>query len=603
MTTDVEDIVDRNELQKQIAYAEEMEQLGFDFGLVAGAAFIESMRNTYYRHTGTALDELIDNSIEAGATAVHVALGYYGKSDAKPDAVAVIDNGHGMDPKMIPLSVTWGGTHRENSRSGLGRFGFGLPSASVNQSRRFTIYSKTRTTDWNAVTIDLDDIAKGKYNNKEGRVVVPQATLQEPPKWVADYVKGTFSGGKLEQGTVVLWEKMDRLDWTTTSGLTRNLLEHFGVIFRGYLKDIDLFFDGTRVEPTDPLFTTPGLRYYDLDEDRAEARPPAVVEVAVKGTGQKVPIHIRYAAFPPTFFLVDKTKPGARGANQNQRFQVAKANAGILVCRMGRQIDVLENTPWEGLERFHNDDRYWGMEIDFPAELDEDFTISNAKQGVVIKDRIWNILRENGVLAAIRQLRRDYEGARKAKAAAEPSEDEKRLSEKAMEDSAKFRPKRARTPSPEREEQAREALEQYIKQRARETKRPVEELEEQFQKETITHPYRVEFETLPGAPFFRVKQIGGMLVLYVNQDHRFYADVYASRESTPRVRAALETLLFSIGECELDAVGNSDRSHFYKVERQEWSIRLANALASLDHYVVTGEVNEDDGLDPEAEAA
>ncbi len=134
MTTEIEAIVDRNELQKQIDYAKEMDQLGFDFGLVAGAAFIESMRNTYYRHTGTALDELIDNSIEAGATAVHVALGYYGKSDAKPDAIAVIDNGHGMVKEMIPLAVTWGGTHRENSRTGLGRFGFGLPSASVNRA-------------------------------------------------------------------------------------------------------------------------------------------------------------------------------------------------------------------------------------------------------------------------------------------------------------------------------------------------------------------------------------------------------------------------------------------------------------------------------------
>lgn len=591
MKTDVEAIVDHSELQKQIKYAKKMAQEGFDFGLVAASAFVESMRNTHYRHTGTAIDELIDNAIEAGATAVHVALGYQGKSQAQPDAIAIIDNGHGMVEQMLPLAVAWGGTHREGSRAGLGRFGFGLPSASVNQTRRYTVYSKVSDGAWWAVTIDLDDIAKGKYNNASGKVVVPKAKKAEPPAWVQKYVKDQFSGGELNHGTVVVWEHPDRLDWTTTAGLTRNLLQHFGITFRFYLKDVDIFFDGTRVEPTDPLFVMPGFRFYDLDEDRAEARPPQIIEVAAKASGTKVPIRIRYAAFPPSFFSIDKDTAAAKG-NQNERFQVAKDNAGIVICRMGRQIDVLERTPWPGFERFRNDDRYWGMEIDFPAGLDEEFTISNAKQGVVIKDRIWNILKENGVLAAISSLRKEYEDARKVKASQELSDDGKRLSEKAMEESAKFRPQRARSEHPEREKQARDALEQYVKQRARQTQRPIDEVQEEVQHESEQRPYRVEFETLPGAPFFRVKQIGGMMVLYVNRDHRFYADIYASVESTPLVKAALETLLFSIGECELDAVGNPDRTHFYIVERQEWSVRLANALASLDKYVDWPEVSE-----------
>ena len=599
------EIVDDKELQKQIAYAEDMSRKGLD-GFVAPAAFIESMRNTYYTHTGTAIDELIDNAIEAGATAVHIVPGYYGKSTAKPDALAIIDNGHGMVKQMLSLAVMWGGTHREGSRSGLGRFGFGLPNASVNQGRRFTVYSKTRGAEWMAVTIDLDDIKDGKYHDKHGRIVRPDVTAKEPPKWVLDYILKEFAGGQLNNGTIVLWEKLDRLSWSTISGLTRNLLEHFGVTFREYLKYVDIYFDTKRVEPTDPLFITPGMRYYDLDEDKAEARPAAVIEVAIKpsveeqraeGGGkipvQKVPLNIRYAAFPPSFFSVDKEKD-AKGSNQNNRMQVAKENAGILVCRMGRQIAVLEGTPWEGFRRFRNDDRYWGMEIDFPAELDEEFTIANNKQGVMITERIWNILKDNGALIAIRQLRKDYESARKAVVAVETPADGKRLSEKAMEDSAKFQPKRARKSNPEREEQARAALEQFVKQQARKTNRPVQEVKEQVEQEGLRRPYQVEFESLPGAPFFRTQPRGGIRVLLINQQHRFYGDLYASDDSTPFVRAALETLLFSIGECELEAGGSSDRSQFYTVERREWSIRLDNALASLDRYVARGEINKDD---------
>lgn len=125
-------VVDMNELQKQTAYAEKLEKAGFDYGFAVGSAFVESMRNTFYKHTGTALDEIVDNAIEAGASEIQIALHAGGKSDAKPDSIATIDNGHGMKPNMMRVAVVWGGTHREGSRQGFGRFGFGLPTASVN---------------------------------------------------------------------------------------------------------------------------------------------------------------------------------------------------------------------------------------------------------------------------------------------------------------------------------------------------------------------------------------------------------------------------------------------------------------------------------------
>jgi hypothetical protein len=583
MTKDITDIVDRGELGKQASYAKRLKDAGFDYGMVAGAAFVASMRNTYYKHTGTAIDELIDNAIEAGATSVHVALGYDDKTDKKPNAIAIIDNGHGMVEEMIRLSVMWGGTHREGSRSGLGRFGFGLPSASVNQAKRYSVYSKTREGDWAVVTVDLQDIAAGKYNDKTGKVVVPEARTATLPAWVRNHIEQKIAKDGLLSGTVVLWENLDRLTWSTTAGLTKNLLEHFGATFRSYLKDVDLFFDGKRVEPTDPLFTTPGFRYFDLDEDRAVPLPPKTIAIESKETGEKGLLTIRYASFPPTFFRKDKSK---KGDTSSPRFQVAKQNAGIVVTRMGRQIDVIQGTPWKGLEHFTNDDRYWGMEIDFPAELDEEFTISNTKQGVVVTDRIWDILQQNGVQSAVTQLRKDYISARKVLGVEEPGADTKRPSEKAMEESQSFLPKRVRAPTEERERIARENLAKEIAERARKSKAPQEVVKLEVQKETESKPYRVVFEDLPGAPFFRVKQIGGQKVLYINQDHRFFGDVYAANDSSPLVRAALELLLFCIGEAELDAQGNAERTHFYTVERQEWSMRLASALAQLDGYDV-----------------
>jgi Histidine kinase-, DNA gyrase B-, and HSP90-like ATPase len=228
----------KSDLEKQKAYADSLEKKGFNYGFAVGTAFVESMRNTHYKHTGTALDELIDNSIEAGATQVSIALGYNNGSTAKPDALAVIDDGHGMPKGMLRPAAAWGGTHRhdEKSRTGFGRFGFGLPSASVNQARRFSIFSKVNKDVWRSVTIDLDEIADGKYNNN-GIVQVPaEQENTSPPKWVMDHIAQHMPGGKLSNGSVVVWEKMDRIKWGTTKGMRDNLLQHFGVTFRNYLR-------------------------------------------------------------------------------------------------------------------------------------------------------------------------------------------------------------------------------------------------------------------------------------------------------------------------------------------------------------------------------
>jgi hypothetical protein len=105
-------------------------------------------------------------------------------------------------------------------------------------------------------------------------------------------------------------------------------------------------------------------------------------------------------------------------------------------------------------------------------------------------------------------------------------------------------------------------------------------VEAKLEEEARNRPYKVEFESVPEGPFFRVWQLGGQKILYLNTKHRFFTDVYSGPESTPRLRASLELLLFVIGECELDALG--DRNLFYRTERSEWSKQLTIALELLN---------------------
>lgn len=575
------------DLLAQRAYTAQIESEHFDFGLTVAGAFVRGIRDIGYRDTGRALDELIDNAIQAEATKVLVTFGFGAGSDAKPTAIAVVDNGHGMDPKMVRLSSIWGGTHRENDRTGFGRYGYGLPSSCVSQGRRFTVYSRVDGGDLHAVTLDLDEITDGKLTDGSGRIVVPEAQPATLPTWLAKEIDARFGDRGFHHGTVVLIEKLDQISWKTKSALERNLLQGTGTTYRNFLRGTTIWVGKTKVEPIDPLFITPGYRFYDLDSDRAEALEPSTIEVRDPETRKTVgTIKVRYSSMPPTFARVDKTVE--RGTN-NARFKVLSEHNGIIVMREGRHIDVVPRGGWLNV---NNDDRYWGVEIDVPATLDEEMAITTSKQRVILSDRIWDLLDQHGVRASIASLRKRYDEEKaKLRTLREQLEEEQRASEQAMAASEKFEDER--TPdTPERRRKSRESFDREVDRRSNESGVPREQVKEQLERETQERPYRVNTESMVGAPFFRVDQIGGQKVLYLNTAHRFYKDVYAGPDSNPRMRAGLEVVLFAIGSGELNAEG--DLLTFYETERGRWSSRLNTALTQLTNIDSPAEDRTDD---------
>lgn len=567
--------ITNSDLAAQSAYVKRMVSAGFDFGLTHTQAFVRGIRDLGYRSTATALDEQIDNADQADAKHVQVCW----EETAKPAWIAVADDGHGMEPAMIRLAVVWGGTHREDDRGGFGRYGYGLPSSSVSIGRRFTVYSWSEASPSHAVTIDLDDMEAGVYS-KGHQIVIPQPVAAAVPEKVVTQLKKGHGANSYNpnHGTVVLIEKADRLTWKTSTALKRNLLEHFGLVYRNFLRTLDIFVQGDRVVAVDPLFLMEDARFYDLDEDRAIALPSRTVKVKTEKYGE-VEMKVRYSYMPPRFSLVDKDKE--RGTN-NERFPILADNLGIKVLRNHRQIDVVPTK--RGVVTFNNDDRYVGVEIDFPAALDEEFSITTSKQQVVISDRIWDILKSEGVIHAIQDIRRRYDEDKLRRRSPETSDSSgQKVSEKAMGETDKFS---TQTPS-EKEAQKRrgeENLRKKAQKKAEETGKSVEEATEELREETDARPYLVEEEDLRGAPFFRVEQVGGQRTVFVNRLHPFYLKLYKGEFTSPHVRAALEVMLLVLGSCELDAA-TDDRQRFYKQERREWSDRLELALESLSTYM------------------
>lgn len=572
-----------NALERQKAHVKNLEKQNFKYGLTVGAAFVRGIRKVGYKNTGTALDELLDNAIEAGASQAHVVFGYDGKSDKKPSHIAIIDNGVGMIAEMIRVAVLWGGTDRENSRTGIGRFGYGLPSSCMSQGKRFEVYSKPQDGSWTMAMIDLDEIERGELTTRDGDIVVPPAKPNKLPKFVSDYIEKALPGGKLEHGTVVVLSKFDNLTWTTANALQDNLLRHFGVTYHNLRADFDITVNGTRCDPIDPLFLTPGYRWYDLDADRARALDPMSIEIKDRETKELLGrIRVRFSYMPLVFASIDKKKK-AVGRNQNARFWVLKEYNGFIISRMGRVIDVIRSSP---LTTFVNYDRYIKIEIDFDAALDEEFNVPTNKQRVDISERIWEILDEHGLLKALEQLRKKSGEEMASKTADhDTNPDEIRPSEAAMEQAAKLAPRVNPEAVARRQKEGERHLQQEAEKRANESGKPIETAKHEIEAELSGKLYRLAKESVPGGNFFRVEQIGGTKVLFINTATRFFTDVYAGPESTPTLRFALEVLLFSIGDRVLDA--QDELRAIYDHEIPEWSKKLEFGLANMATHVAT----------------
>ena len=328
-----------------------------------------------------------------------------------------------------------------------------------------------------------------------------------------------------------------------------------------------------------------------LTKTRAIRREPLVLDVKTGGSrGSNGTIKVRYSWLPPTFASKDKTKNAGRG-NSNARLGIMRDHLGLIVMRAGRQIDVLTRNEWT---HFQNNDRYWNVEIDFSPELDEEFSITTSKQQVVISDRMWNILKENGVYRAIVEMRNKWKEANKAERT-KRDDSQKRPSEQVMAQSEKYKMSQISELSSQREEEGERQAEMESARRAREGQILFDDAREQIQAEVRGRPHKVEEESIPGGPFYRPQQMGSQFILWLNTAHRFYTDVYAGPESTPHLRASLELLLFNLGEAELDSP--RERQMFYQTERQgTWTARLATLLDLLDQ--LSG-VEDDEAMNQE----
>ena len=336
----------------------------------SAAALSASMRDIGYS-LETAIADLIDNSISAGAEKVDI---YCITEEDVPPMVAIIDDGRGMGKDEIIQAMKHGGQSQERDPRDLGKFGLGLKTASFSQCRRLTVLSRKdnqlNAAEWNLDVVDeMDDwiislLDEGEIQSLPGFERLPA------------------------QGTLLLWRSLDRL-FEGHEGHERQevvnkklaaVRQHLSLVFHRFMEgkvewsgQLQISVNGHSIVPFDPFCRdhpatqqTPCERIY-MEESQVILMQGYILPHHSKLSAQKYNLYNDYSSF----------------------FE----NQGVYVYRNCRLV------AWGGWFRLiakSKSAQLARVRIDFPSTLDHQWTIDIKKSRIqpprMIRTRLRQVL-------------------------------------------------------------------------------------------------------------------------------------------------------------------------------------------------------------------
>lgn len=326
----------------------------------AAGRTVHSLRDIGYE-LPQAIADLIDNSIEAGATDIRVDLQFEGEDSW----IRIADNGIGMDTETIKESLRIGSI-RDYGEDDLGKFGFGLKTASISQCRRVVVASRIapQRARIEARVFDLDHI------EREDRWEVLVLDPDERPLHLTEPLRDTT-------GTVVLWQHLDRIltykdpdgYWAKRKMLTEaeSIAQHLAMVFHRFLsgavrghQKVDIFVNDSIVEAWDPFCT---------DEPETESLTAEYFQVESEGHRGIVGLH-PYVLPGQSEFSDSAAWNRASGPKKWNNQQ------GLYIYRADR---LIQWGGWSSLRIIDEHTKLARVALDFAPGLDAAFGINISK--------------------------------------------------------------------------------------------------------------------------------------------------------------------------------------------------------------------------------
>lgn len=575
---------------------------------------IGSMRDAGYKNQAYALAELMDNSIQAGASIVELITfskkGTSGRQNIS--SIAVFDNGSGMPPELLRKSLSFGQGNNREDLGGMGKFGFGLPSASISQCRHVDIWSWTEKSECHKTFIDIDDILNG--DNED----VPEPIQESLPEYIQNAIGDIIP----PSGTVVLWSNIDRSTWKTAKTLSKHVELEIGRMYRYFIagekvvirfkpffqegslcsKDanpicfkacdpLGLMTNTALPELPPPFKGEPFFQYLKKIDDSSE-KPLKIKDK--DGNEHIVELHLTIArqAIIDAILQDERSRGSNKSSGSTDWGKYLKKNQGFSIVRAGREL-VLRNNILSKDEKW----RHIGMELQFPPALDEVFGVLNNKQDAVNINLLSpsedaenegfdnplaykQSLEENSPILELYKL-------------SERIDDLIECAQSELKSLTVVQPKNKPEPNndgddggislpptpaipgspeldpiPNYDDLVKALVEQGIQEStALVIARKV--TDEQSR-------YIVREDDLETDAFFEVRTAQGITLIIINKNHIFYRDVIQKCNETQKV--LIELTIGSFGYMEHDSRDSPMRKGEYQRTRRNWGAYLANVL-------------------------
>ena len=546
----------------------------------------DALRNTGYKNIESAVSEIIDNSVEANAKNIFIILreGIAASGRKVVTEIGFLDNGDGMSTNVLGNCLGIGASTRQ-ARKGMGRFGVGLPQASLYACPEIEVYSwQNGIENAQKVYLDINKIKAGTQTEIEDPELTP---IPEPYASYVNYKTMVKQYDFSQSGTLVIWKNCDRVTPKTRGPLTARLEFSLGQKFRYFIHDevskIKIICDenpdaAVDVAPNDPLFLmNDNCVLCKEDEPKKIYKPgqtsgmEAPFELyTAKGTGNgevDIPIKyidrsgnraessvlVRFSIVKDKFYDETAFPKGSNPGNYALGKYAAKME-GISVIRARREIDFRRFDFYNVINEPQH--RWWGCEIIFAPELDEVFGVANNKQYVELKKvdvadldpdevdipPIWNQLADT-IISTIKAMYAQNEETR----------NNTRTFEDTQSPSVDIINTIERDPAiadiDDEEEEEEDAPPEIVAETGKEElkelgyENPTDEQGTSFMNNSINFVYADKGER---SPAFDYKAVFKTTVIIINTSHKFYTSFLNKIYSNAEVQTTFELFLASL---------------------------------------------------------
>lgn len=301
-----------------------------------------------------ALCDIIDNSIDAGATKIKLII--------DKNQIMIMDNGHGMDAKVLDEALKLGSDVIREDNACLGKFGMGLSTASMSIGNRTTVI--TKQADAEKLLKSSVDVNIIKLTN---RFVKYMGDANNEERKMFDEYIGENSG------TIVILEECVGIKNKNIRHFANRMKTIIARVYRKFMNKIEFYVNDSKIEMLDPLC---------LDNKQTQIYSDENYDIKWKdknGIDRKSIVNVKMVLLPMVL------------EDDERQYKANIPNQGFSILRNSREIAFGYMPKWVSKHNKYN--RFRG-EISFLSEMDEAMGVDFTKNGIDMTDSINDILQQ-----------------------------------------------------------------------------------------------------------------------------------------------------------------------------------------------------------------